>query len=139
MAPSQVPAYILGAACIGRGLMAIAKPTEEYAHVGLPLEPVNATPSPSPSPSRDTSIGTASPLMLFKGIREVSYGLTLAGLQWQDNHKAVTTCAAILSAVRLGDGLVVWMCGGGALRYRAWGHWITSGGLLGWVLWRLRG
>ncbi|EEY16301.1 conserved hypothetical protein [Verticillium alfalfae VaMs.102] len=135
MAPSQVPAYILGVACIGRGLMAIAKPTEEYAHVGLPLELADAT----PSLSRDTSIGTASPLMLFKGIREVSYGLTLAGLQWQDNHNAVTTFAAILSAVRLGDGLVVWMCGGGALRHRAWGHWITSGGLLGWVLWRLRG
>ncbi|KAG7149307.1 hypothetical protein HYQ46_013279 [Verticillium longisporum] len=75
--------------------MAIVKPTEEYAHVGLPLEPADAT----SSSSRDTAIGTASPLMLFKGIREVSYGLTLAGLQWQDNHKAVTTFAAIFTSL----------------------------------------
>ncbi|KAI0382811.1 hypothetical protein F5Y04DRAFT_44130 [Hypomontagnella monticulosa] len=137
---SPYPAYVLGTACLGRGLMALVSPREEYGHVGLPLESqVTTVPTP-PSPDSSPINGSASPLMYFKGIREISYGATLVALQFQENESAVTTVAAILSLVRLGDGLVVWLWGGDKLRYRAMGHWITGVGFLGWVArrWILR-
>jgi hypothetical protein len=120
---SPIPAYLLGTACLGRGAMALFSPHKEYGHVGLPLE---------------TSKGHASPLMQFKGIRELSYGAAMVALQWQGHEGALTTIAAILSVVRLGDGIVVWCKGGEELRYRAWGHWVTGMGFAGWVAWRLR-
>ncbi|KAH7241590.1 hypothetical protein BKA59DRAFT_478853 [Fusarium tricinctum] len=123
---SSIPSYILGGACVGRGIMALFSPRKEYGHVGLLLEP-----------SRNTNeTGAVSPLMYFKGLREISYGLTLMALQWQSNESAVTTFSAILSLVRIGDGLVVWMHGGDELRYKAAGHWITGLGFIGWVIWR---
>ncbi|CAG7555366.1 unnamed protein product [Fusarium equiseti] len=123
---SSIPAHILGVACVGRGLMALSSPRAEYGHVGLLLEP-GKTP---------TGPGFVSPLMYFKGLREISYGAALMALQWQGNESAVTTFSAILSVVRIGDGLVVWMNGGDELRYKAAGHWITGFGFVGWVLWR---
>ncbi|KAJ4181314.1 hypothetical protein NW755_011099 [Fusarium falciforme] len=126
---SSIPPYILGGACVGRGLMAIYSPRKEYGHVGLPLESLATRPA-------DHEAGGISPLMYFKGLREISYGLTLMVLQRQGNEDAVTTFAAILSAVRIGDGLVVWIKGGEELRWRAMGHWITGVGFAGWVIWR---
>lgn len=128
---SGIPSYVLGAACVGRGVMGLLSPRNEYGHVGLPLEP-HATTTPA------TGLDGASPLMYFKGIREVSYGAALMALQHQGDESAVTTFAAILSLVRLGDGLVVWWNGGEKLRSRAWGHWITGFGFIGWVIWRRR-
>ncbi|KAM0498253.1 hypothetical protein ACHAP8_006337 [Fusarium lateritium] len=119
---------ILGAACVGRGIMALFSPRAEYGHVGLLLEPGK----------KSSKTGSVSPLMYFKGIREMSYGMTLMALQWQGNESAVTTFSAILSVVRIGDGLVVWMNGGDELRYKAVGHWITGLWFAGWVIWRLR-
>ncbi|KAI2631065.1 hypothetical protein GGR54DRAFT_585357 [Hypoxylon sp. NC1633] len=133
--PSPVPAYVLGAACFGRGIMALLSPREEYSHVGLQLESL-APASLPPASQGDSVAGFVSPLMYFKGIREISYGLALMALQRQGNEDAVTTVATILSLVRLGDGLVVWLNGGESLRWRAWGHWITGVGFVGWVLWR---
>ncbi|KAI2636490.1 hypothetical protein GGS26DRAFT_589099 [Hypomontagnella submonticulosa] len=137
---SSLPAYILGTACLGRGLMALVSPREEYGHVGLPLESQVTTVSAPPSDDSSSIDGSASPLMYFKGIREISYGMTLVALQFQENEDAVTTVAAILSVVRLGDGLVVWLRGGDKLRRKAMGHWITGIGFLGWVTrrWILR-
>ncbi|KAI6773792.1 hypothetical protein HG531_000641 [Fusarium graminearum] len=86
--------------------MALFSPRAEYGHVGLLLEP-SKTPSEA---------GSVSSLMYFKGIREISYGMTLVALQWQANESAVTTFSAILSIVRIGDGLVVWLNGGDELR-----------------------
>ena len=134
---SPVPAYVLGTACVGRGLMAILSPRNEYAHVGLPLESRAVASSPStPSAGSGTDSGFASPLMYFKGIREITFGLTLVALQGQANDEAVTTVAAILSLARFGDGLVVWLKGGEDLRWKALGHWIMGAGFVGWVLWR---
>lgn len=124
---SPIPAYVLGTACIGRGLMAILSPRSEYAHVGLPLEP-----------GAGPGSGFASPLMYFKGIREVAFGLTLVALQRQAADEAVTTVAAVLSLARFGDGLVVWLHGGEELGWKALGHWITGAGFVGWVVWRRR-
>ncbi|KAM5354454.1 hypothetical protein ACJ41O_001103 [Fusarium nematophilum] len=129
---SSIPSYLLGSACLARGLMALSSPRKEYAHVGLPLE------SPPPTAHQHGSDGTngvASPLMYFKGLREISYGLTLVALQRQGNEAGVTTFAAVLSLVRLGDGLVVWLKGE-ELRWRAVGHWVTGVGFVGWVIWR---
>ncbi|KAI1775478.1 hypothetical protein F4818DRAFT_50934 [Hypoxylon cercidicola] len=131
---SLAPAYVLGTACLGRGLMALFSPQKEYGHVGLPLESqVAATPSTIPS---DSGGGLVSPLMYFKGIREISYGLVLVALQRQGSEGALTTFAAVLSLVRLGDGLVVWLYGGEKLRWKALGHWITGVEFIGWVAWR---
>ncbi|KAH7139671.1 hypothetical protein B0J13DRAFT_66556 [Dactylonectria estremocensis] len=131
---SPIPAYILGTACASRGVMALLSPREEYHHMGLPLES-HAAASPS---STIGNSGSASPLMYFKGIREISYGLMMVALQRQRNEAALTTVAAVLAVVRFGDGLVVWLYGGEKLRYKAWGHWITSVGFLGWITWRWR-
>ena len=130
---SALPSYILGTACFGRGVMALLSPQNEYGHVGLPLESQATAPAARGSNSEG---GFASPLMYFKGIREISYGLTLVALQRQHNEGAITTFAAILSLVRFGDGFVVWLNGGDELRSRALGHWITGVGFLGWVIWR---
>ncbi|KAI0834816.1 hypothetical protein F5Y06DRAFT_148611 [Hypoxylon sp. FL0890] len=130
-------AYILGAACFGRGVMGVLSPRKEYLNVGLPLEShATATATSPPAQQHDDTIsnGFASPLMYFKGIREMSYGMTLIALQQQANEGALTTFAAILSLVRFGDGLVVWLHGGDELRYKAWGHWITGAGFLAWVV-----
>ncbi|KAI5458723.1 hypothetical protein BGZ63DRAFT_51564 [Mariannaea sp. PMI_226] len=138
---SPYPAYILGAACCGRGLMAILQPRSEYGHVGLLLEPKHpAVTDDAPTPSRvdGASNGSVSPLMYFKGIRELSYGATMMALQWQGFENALMTFAAILSLVRFGDGLVVWLYGGKELKWRAMGHWITGAGFVGWVAWRWR-
>ncbi|KAH6888515.1 hypothetical protein B0T10DRAFT_488313 [Thelonectria olida] len=130
---SPYPAYVLGAACFGRGIMAILSPRNEYGHVGLPLESQAASTSPTSS-----SNSAVSSLMYFKGIRELSYGAAMIALQQQGHQDALTTFAAILSLVRIGDGLVVWFNGGEALRYKALGHWITGVGFVGWVAWRWR-
>ncbi|KAH6685472.1 hypothetical protein F5X68DRAFT_210202 [Plectosphaerella plurivora] len=129
---SPIPAYVLGGACVGRGLMALAYPRQEYAHVGLPLE----TPTPPINDRAVSSDATASPLMYFKGIRELVIGTTLVALQLQRNQDAVTTFAAIMALARFGDGTVVWLHGGDALRFKALGHWITGAGFVGWVVWR---
>ncbi|CAM1505965.1 Fc.00g116020.m01.CDS01 [Cosmosporella sp. VM-42] len=132
---SPLPAYILGTACFGRGLMAVFSPENEYTHVGLPLES-RANPSATHGLGSAGALGLASPLMYFKGLREISYGLLLVTLQRQGNQDAVTTFAAILSLVRFGDGLVVWLHGGESVRSRALGHWITGAGFVGWAIWR---
>ena len=131
---SPIPAYLLGTACIGRGVMAILAPRDEYAHMGLSLEPahapVNHTTSTKPDSSfSTTSLGSVSPLMYIKGIREITFGLTLNVLQHQGQHVAVTLFASILCFTRLADGAVVWLRGGRELRYRAWGHWLTGVGM----------
>ncbi|RSL56267.1 hypothetical protein CEP53_006851 [Fusarium sp. AF-6] len=126
---SSIPSYVLGGACVGRGLMALYSPRKEYGHVSLPLES-------SATHLTGLEAGGVSPLMYFKGLREISYGLTLMELQRQGNEDAVTTFAAILSIVRIGDGLVVWLKGGEELKWRAMGHWITGVGFVGWVIWR---
>ncbi|KAF7551411.1 hypothetical protein G7Z17_g5012 [Cylindrodendrum hubeiense] len=134
---SPIPAYVLGAACFGRGVMAVFSPREEYSHVGLPLESHAAASLPEAVDGESIS-GSTSPLMYFKGIREVSYGLTMMALQRQGHEDALSTVAAILTLVRFGDGLVVWLYGGEKLRFRAWGHWITAAGFFGWATWRWR-
>lgn len=132
---SSAPAYVLGTACLGRGLMALLSPRKEYDHVGLPLESQVAAVSSTTDPNAPGN-GSVSPLMYFKGIREISYGLVLVALQRQGSEDALTTFAAVLSLVRLGDGLVVWLYGGDKLRWKALGHWITGVGFIGWVTWR---
>lgn len=127
MTYSHLPAYILGTACCGRGIMGALSPRAEYGHVGLPLEGANSTPER----------GAASPLMYFKAIRELSYGASLIALQKQGQEAALTFLIGVLSLVRLADGAVVWWHGG-ELRWRALGHWITGAGFLGWFVWRQR-
>ncbi|KAF4435752.1 hypothetical protein F53441_13456 [Fusarium austroafricanum] len=57
---SSIPPYILGGACVSRGIMALLSPRKEYGNVGLLLE----------SSKTSTEGGTVSPLMYFKGLRQ---------------------------------------------------------------------
>lgn len=127
---SPLPSYVLGGACVGRGLMALAYPLQEYAHVGLPHSP------PASASDADHPNAITSPLMYFKGIRELIIGTSLVALQVQRNEDAVTTFATIVALARFGDGTIVWLHGGESLRFRAFGHWLTGVGFVGWVLWR---
>lgn len=111
--------------------MATFTPRGEYGRVGLRLEGHD-------SHGKEEGTGTVSPLMYFKALREVSYGATLVALQYQGNERAVTTFAAILAVVRVGDGTVIWLNGGEELKWNAVGHWITGVGFFAWVLWRSR-
>lgn len=126
------PAYLVGTACIGRGVFAILTPRSEYGRIGLPLEAASST-STSPSSSSVSSSGLVSPLIFFKGIREVSYGLTILLLQHQGLDKALNTFASVLALARCADGAVVWWNGGKELRYRAVGHVLTGAMMVFWV------
>lgn len=127
---SPLPSYILGTACIIRSLMATFSPRAEYGHVGLPLEG-----SDDQERKKRLGGGSVSPLMYFKAIREFSYGATLVLLEYEGLERAVTTFAAVLAVVRLVDGWIVWEFGEEEKK-RAWGHWITGLGFVGWVGWR---
>ncbi|KAI1469388.1 uncharacterized protein F4812DRAFT_327601 [Daldinia caldariorum] len=137
---SPLSSYILGAACFARGFMAIFSPEAEYNNVGLPIDIDTKGPSLTDQDGDDDESITSftSPLMYFKGIREISYGMTLIALEWQGNTAAVTTFAAVLSLVRFGDGLVVWLSGCEKLKFKALGHWITGLSFLGWAARRWR-
>ncbi|OTB01388.1 hypothetical protein M426DRAFT_25692 [Hypoxylon sp. CI-4A] len=132
---SPIPAYFLGAACFMRGIMAIFLPREEYDNMGLPLEPGFPGKHDDDISRRNDSV---SPLMYFKGLRELTFGASLVAFRWQGHERALTTFTAILSLTRLGDGLVVWLNGGEELRLKAVGHWITAAGFGWWALWRSR-
>lgn len=75
--------------------------------------------------------------MQLKGIREVTYGLALIGLQYAEQSDAITILAAVLSLAGLGDGFVVWAYGGEKLKKKAFGHWIAFVGFAGWAWWRV--
>ncbi|PYI35967.1 hypothetical protein BP00DRAFT_432723 [Aspergillus indologenus CBS 114.80] len=126
--PNHVPAYLIGTLSIALGLNAIFRPAAEYPRFGLPLEAGHHTP-----PHQSSSV---SPLMYLKGIREVSYGLLLVGLQSQGQEPAITTLAAVMACVGLADGVVVWCCGGAERRQKAWGHWGTFVVMGAWAWYR---
>jgi hypothetical protein len=119
------PAYLVGTACIGRGCFAILGPRSEYPRIGLALE---ASHPDSPT----SSSGQISPLIFFKGVREISYGLTILLLQRQGLDEALTTFALVLAGVRVADGAVVWWKGGEGLRYKSIGHFLTGAMMVYW-------
>ncbi|KAK0385814.1 hypothetical protein NLU13_6991 [Sarocladium strictum] len=117
------PAYIVGTSCIGRGCFAISNPRPEYRRTGLALEGASAS---------DPRSGLVSPLMLFKGIREVSYGLTIILLQRRGLDDALTLFALVLAGVRVADGVVVWWKGGEGLRHQSVGHFMAGAVMAFW-------
>lgn len=146
-ASSPIHAYVVGLGLHALGLHALLRPRQEYARLGLPLlesaQPQShkhlqgTTDIPEESP--DTAV---SPLIYIKGVRDVTYGLALVGLQHQGDAGGVTTVAAAVALAALGDGLVLWLstCRGAGRRRRrrvAVQHWVV--GLLGlgsWAAWR---
>lgn len=144
---SPIHAYAVGAGCLALGLHASLRPRHEYPRFGLRFE---STRAPHPrekatiaTPANDdddddeqSGAGSVSPLIYLKAIREASYGVALIALQYQGNAAGVTTMTAVFALVALGDGAVVWWCGGKALRHKAWGHWVGGLGLAGWAGWR---
>ncbi|KAI1462682.1 hypothetical protein F4805DRAFT_452507 [Annulohypoxylon moriforme] len=145
-AAPPIPAYFIGAGSILLGVNCFFRPTQEYGRFGLPLEP-------APRSKRDrgekrergergerrsssAEEGRASPLIHLKGIREVTYGLSLGVLKWLKHDDAVTAFTAIIALAGLGDGLVIWFNGGEKNRKKAWGHWGAFLILGGWSVWR---
>ncbi|KAF3771345.1 hypothetical protein M406DRAFT_30348, partial [Cryphonectria parasitica EP155] len=130
---APINAYLIGAASIGLGLHAIFRPREEYARFGLPLPhasarrgPPDTTKNPSPldeqrniarpdkkeEEEEEEEEGDVSPLMYIKGIRDITYGLALVGLQYEGHSAAgVTLVAGVMALAGLGDGIVVWCSG----------------------------
>ncbi|KAL2202122.1 hypothetical protein CC79DRAFT_1338217 [Sarocladium strictum] len=134
---TQWPAVLVGTACIGRGCFAILGPRSEYPRIGLALEPSSPPPptSKSPSSSAAPKAGSISPLIYFKGIRELSYGLTILLLQYQGLDEALTTLTLVLAGVRVADGLVIALRGGEGVRYKCIGHFLT-GAMMGFWGWK---
>ncbi|QMW46853.1 hypothetical protein COH20_001970 [Aspergillus flavus] len=133
---SPIPAYALGTLTLALGCNALARPGPEYPRFGLPFESAASPASTHGNNKRTLPPGAVSPLMYIKGIREMSYGLTLLALQYYRQETAVTIFAAVCALVGLADGFVVWANGGKALRMKAFGHWITCLGFGGWAWWR---
>ncbi|KAE8327218.1 hypothetical protein BDV39DRAFT_205072 [Aspergillus sergii] len=133
---SPIPAYVLGTLTLSLGCNALARPGPEYPRFGLPFESAASLASTHGNNKRTLPPGAVSPLMYIKGIREMSYGLTLLALQYYGQETAVTIFAAVCALVGLADGFVVWANGGKALRMKAFGHWITCLGFGGWACWR---
>ncbi|KAJ0418186.1 hypothetical protein BJY00DRAFT_288404 [Aspergillus carlsbadensis] len=145
---SSVPTYCIGTLCLALGVNGLFRPEAEYPRFGLPLEPPAPAPasttatasnpgrgtSTRPSPT-ENSVGTVSPLIYLKSIREITYGLALVALQYQGEERAITTLAAVISLAGLGDGFVVWAFGG-ERKKTALNHWGTFVALLGWAVWR---
>ncbi|KAI1400031.1 hypothetical protein F4819DRAFT_386504 [Hypoxylon fuscum] len=121
-------AYVLGAGSVFLGLHCFIRPKKEYGRFGLPLE--------SPPQQKGTAdVGSVSPLIYLKGIREITYGLALGVLQYQGQDDAVTTIAGIISLAGLGDGIVIWLNGGDEFKHMAFGHW---GSFVALAVWSLR-
>lgn len=142
---SPINAYVIGIAGLGLGMHAVLRPREEYGRFGLPLESAgratgtqkDKASSTSPDEAAGHDPGHVSPLIYVKGIREISYGLALIGLQYEGNAAGVTIVAGVMALAGLGDGLVVWFRGRKDRRYVALGHWIGGFlGLGGWAGWR---
>ncbi|KAI2470952.1 hypothetical protein F4781DRAFT_155768 [Annulohypoxylon bovei var. microspora] len=143
-AAPPIPAYFIGAGSILLGVNCFIRPTQEYGRFGLPLEPAPRSKRERgekrergserrPSGAEE---GRASPLIHLKGIREVTYGLSLGVLKWLKHDDAVTAFTAIMALAGLGDGFVIWFNGGEKNRKKAWGHWGTFVILGGWSVWR---
>lgn len=129
---SPIPSYVVGGLCVAVGANVILRPNKASEDFGLPLDsPTNESTAKNPS----TKL-VVSPFILLKGIREISYGAALAGLQYTGQDTATTILTAVLSLVALGDGVVVWTYGGDRLRTKAFGHWGASVGFAAWSWWR---
>ncbi|KAI1765226.1 hypothetical protein GGR53DRAFT_279615 [Hypoxylon sp. FL1150] len=122
--------YLLGAGSIFLGLHCFLNPRQEYLRFGLPLEPAPRLKNRNTPPD----VGIVSPLIYLKGIREITYGLTLIILQYNRQMRALTAMLGIISLAGLLDGIVVWKYGGPKLRRKAYGHWFAFVGLAGWSL-----
>lgn len=148
---SPIHSYVIGTASIGLGLHALFWPRREYGRLGLPLEPSRHPSSANTSPPRTKEepeptggLDSTSPLVYLKGIRDISYGLALIALQYQDSVVGVTTIAGVLSLVAFGDGFVVWYHGGDSEEWglpdagkKARGYWGAAVGLGCWAAWRV--
>lgn len=113
------------------GTNVILRPNQECERFGLPLN------SPTEAQAQDSSSKlVVSPFIFIKGIREISYGAILAGLQYTGHEQGITLLSAVLSLVALADGALVWAYGGDRLRTKAFGHWTAFVGLAAWSWWR---
>ncbi|PSR75969.1 hypothetical protein BD289DRAFT_379019 [Coniella lustricola] len=145
--PSTV--YAIGLSSVGLGLHALFRPRQEYGRFGLPLEAAHDRPAWPHASSGQLSkeprqlfsetasqSSQVSPLIYLKGIRELTYGLILLGLQFEGDAAGVTITSGVLALAGLADGLVVWYHGGKENRHKAWGHWLAFASLGSWAGWR---
>lgn len=129
--------YIVGLGLNAMGFHALLRPRQEYARFGLPLDSAQSLAKGGPQTTEILVASPISPLIYAKGIREITYGLALIGLQYQGNVAGVTTVAAIIALAALGDGFVVWLHGGNRGKRKAVENWVA--GFLGmgcWAGWR---
>lgn len=112
------PAFAVGTPLIFTGLYALRDPLASYRLFGVP--------SPSPrSSTTNTKSNNVSPFVYAKAVRDLALGLTGIGLHIYGDQAGVTALLAATVFTGLGDGWVVWCCGG-ELKQKAWEHWIPT-------------
>ncbi|KAL3476972.1 hypothetical protein BJX99DRAFT_133402 [Aspergillus californicus] len=131
---APLPTYLVSAICLTLGLNGLFRPEAEYSRFGLSIKPA-PVPSTTSKTTPNSQAPTIFPFVYVKSIREITYGLALIGLQYQNQEAAITTLAAVMSLAGLGDGLVVWLFGG-ENKWTAMNHWTAFVGLLGWAVLR---
>ncbi|KJR90030.1 uncharacterized protein SPSK_06728 [Sporothrix schenckii 1099-18] len=134
MSFSPIPSYVIGTMFLGIGVLSLVAPEADYAVFGLPLE--GQAKAKTDGAAASSTTGTASPMVLAKGARDLAFGLTYVALQYRGLDEAITVFSAVLCIVALSDGAIVWQYGGPALKSKAWSHWGGLVAFAAWVAWR---
>ncbi|KAF5667249.1 sorbose reductase sou1 [Fusarium heterosporum] len=116
--------YLLAVVYIGRGLMALFRPQQEFALIGI----MNR--------NRTTDLDAFAPIIML-GMRDISLGLFLMANHHIDNPTAVATLMAAMSVMKIGDALVVFFVGhddDNIMMTRVSGHILVAAVLLIWAL-----
>lgn len=128
MAPlSPVPVYLVGVPMIVVGLYGLRKPVAAHELFGVSSTLGVSERSPDTSPPAASAPSPAvSPFVYAKSVRDLTLGVITLGLQYQGNHRAVTTVVGACCLTGLADGAIVWWLGGENNRTKAWGHWLPT-------------
>ena len=127
---SPIPAYLVGTAFLGVGLMAFADPSGAYKQFGIPLSPS------LPEKTHPAAYGAVSPFLYAKAARDITFGLTYFLLQYTRNARGVTAFSMAAAVTGCVDGWIAWAYGG-ELRGTAWNHWTGTAVFTAWVAMRL--
>ncbi|PVH68755.1 hypothetical protein DL98DRAFT_662032 [Cadophora sp. DSE1049] len=119
---SPIPSYVLGTFFALSGIISFLSPTTEYKIFGFPLPTTPVAPSPSASSASTPPTPQISPYVYAKGIRDLTYGLTVFIFQLQGQEPAITTFTCIVCLAGFVDGVLVWRFGGG-WQGKAMDHW----------------
>jgi hypothetical protein len=135
-AASAYPAYIIGAAGIGVGVLGLIAPAAHAELFGIPtfssLTSVELT-----HPAAHGGNAALSSWVAAKAARDVVLGLVLTGLQLRRNVDGVSTMFVAMGALGIMDGWLVWQATGDTTtgRQKAVTHAGGAALLAVWAIW----